>query len=385
MISKQQKQRINKNDLSVAAPYKLMMLSGGSLVGQNILSALDDRRDQFHLSALNSKDDEPAIFEYDSAYIAPPIASDSAAFNQRFHQVLNEVEPDILIPCRDEDVAFLSALTELDPSLRSRFLCGNLAIAQAMLDKKLSWQFSQTHDLPFVPTICCDSSLNSMKEFLELHGLPLIAKPRQGFASMGVRLLVKANQLSTYHGRSNYILQKYLSTSTNSDTYLKQIAKEGLPLFHSFEETKISIQGCIGPTGRVGGVFVTDNIMHHGRSVRVERHDNSKTFELASRWVDSFAGAGWRGPVNIQCQRDQNGNLNIYEYNGRFTGATSARVLLGFDEVGITLSMWLNNDFSKLSPIKNQKTVIRTPVSRLIDQRKTHQIRQYGYWKSSLI
>jgi len=85
-------------------------------------------------------------------------------------------------------------------------------------------------------------------------------------------------------------------------------------------------------------------------------------------------------PINIQCQRDQDGNLSIYEYNVGFTGATSGRILLGFDEVGITLGLWLGN----IPTIRNtygNKAVVRTPVSRVVDLLKVNQIRQKGYWR----
>jgi hypothetical protein len=53
-----------------------------------------------------------------------------------------------------------------------------------------------------------------------------------------------------------------------------------------------------------------------------------------------FADAGWRGPLNIQCQRAPDGEILIHEFNGRFTGATLTRWLLGFDEVGATIEQF---------------------------------------------
>jgi carbamoyl-phosphate synthase large subunit len=50
-----------------------------------------------------------------------------------------------------------------------------------------------------------------------------------------------------------------------------------------------------------------------------------------------FAAAGWRGPLNIQCQHDAADTLLIHELNGRFTGATAVRWRLGFDEVGAAI------------------------------------------------
>jgi hypothetical protein len=52
---------------------KLLMLSGGSLVGQNVLAALAMRRDNLELSVMNSKADEPAIFEFNKVFYSPSL------------------------------------------------------------------------------------------------------------------------------------------------------------------------------------------------------------------------------------------------------------------------------------------------------------------------
>ena len=252
------------------APFKLLMLSGGSLVGQNVLSALAMRRDGCQLSVMNSKDDEPAIFDYDTVFFAPSLVTARKDFEKRFEEVLSIVNPDLIIPCRDEDVVFVSGLAEKRPDLRARLLCGSLDIAVSMLDKWLSWEFSNGHGLPFVPTIRTNMDISSIHTFMEKYGLPMIAKPRTGFASRGVKLLFKRSQLDALVGRPDYILQKYIGDPGNVHEYIRQVEEEGMPLFHSLEETKISVQGCIGPKGEIGGVLVTQHIMRQGKSECVE-------------------------------------------------------------------------------------------------------------------
>lgn len=368
--------------VSKLPPFKLLILSGGSLVGQNILSALTMRRESCQLYTMNSKDDEPAIFDYDTVFFAPSLVESRRNFEKRFDEVLAIVNPDLIIPCRDEDVAFIAELTEKRPELRARLLCGSLDIAIAMLDKWLSWEFSQAHDLPFAPCISTNADIKLIRNFMKRYGLPMIAKPRTGFASKGVKLLFKESQLDTLVGRPDYILQQYLGNPSLVHEYVHQLEKEGMPLFHSVEETKISVQGCIGPNGEIGGVLVTQHVMRQGKSECVELCDDDDAVLQGFQWITTIAAAGWKGSLNIQCQRDQNGNLFIYEYNGRFTGATSGRILLGFDEVGITLGLWLGNKFPQSGIATGNTTVVRTPVSRVVDLHKVSQIRQQGYWHS---
>ena len=333
------------------------------------------------MSVINSKEDEPAIFDYDRAFFAPPLVTERKDFEQRFEEILSIVHPNLIIPCRDEDVVFVSELAEKRPDLRARLLCGSLDIAVSMLDKWLSWGFSNAHGLPFAPSTCANMDSSSLNAFVEKHGLPLIAKPRNGFASRGVKLLFKRSQLDSLLGRPDYILQKYIGDPGKVYEHVRHVEEEGMPLFHSLEETKISVQGCVGPKGEIGGVLVTQHVMRQGKSERVELCEDDAVLQQGFQWITKIVEAGWRGPLNIQCQHDQDGNLFIYEYNGRFTGATSGRVLLGFDEVGITLGLWLGKHFPQSGIRAGNKAVVRTPVSRVIDLSKVSQIRQRGCWQ----
>jgi carbamoyl-phosphate synthase large subunit len=79
-----------------------------------------------------------------------------------------------------------------------------------MLDKESSWQFSSRHGLPYAPTIGTQGDPASIAGFAAAQGFPLVAKPRQGFASLGVFLVLDAAQLERIVGRRDYVLQRYL-------------------------------------------------------------------------------------------------------------------------------------------------------------------------------
>ncbi|NWG73399.1 MAG: hypothetical protein HXY24_02115 [Rubrivivax sp.] len=217
-------------------------------------------------------------------------------------------------------------------------------MASAMLDKLQSAHFSAAHGLPFVPTLEADGDVDRARRFAATHGWPLIAKPRRGFASRGVRLLFTDHQLERACATPDTVIQKYVGDGAAVRRMADDMAERGLPLFFTTEETKLSLQACIGPDGAVTAAFASGNVMRMGRSEAVQLVDDAALVEFAARWAQVFAQAGWRGPLNIQCQRDSDGAVAIYEYNGRFTGATAARQLLGFDEVRCVLRDWLGCD-----------------------------------------
>lgn len=359
---------------------KLLFLSGGSLVGQNVLASLQGRRENLYLIVLNSIAEEPAIFDYDEALLAPSLVEDFDNFVLFFNQVLDKYNPDIIIPCRDEDVAFISELYDNYENLRSKLLCGPSEIAIPMLDKALSWDFSQKLGLPFTPTVFSNADKVEIQQFVLKHGFPILAKPKKGFASRGVRIIVNEKQLNPLIGREDYIFQKYLSNPGDVSRYLNEIEQNGIPLFHSFEETKISIQASVGPSGEIGGILVTEHNMKQGKSEGVKRCKEQSIYHLAEEWVSKIVEAGWKGPLNIQTQKTPSGEIFIYEFNGRFTGATSGRVYLGFDEVGITLKLWLG-EFPD-SIIKEQNDLVyRAPVSRVLEKSKIEQLKTNKVWK----
>jgi hypothetical protein len=181
-------------------------------------------------------------------------------------------------------------------------------------------------------------------------------------------------------GREDYIFQKYLSKPESVYNYLFEIENNGIPLFHSFEETKISVQACVGPHGEIGGIIVTEHNMKRGKSEEVVRCKDQSIYQLAEEWVTKIVDAGWRGPLNIQAQKTPDGEIYIYEYNGRFTGATSGRVCLGLDEVGITLGMWLEN-FPQSIIVNQNDMVYRAPASRVVEKSNVELLKTYKVWK----
>ena len=364
-------------------PTRLLLLSGASVVGQNILSVISNAREEFRLATINSVATDPPLFDFDEVHLSGNLRDDPEAFARLVADVLTAFDPHLVIPCRDDDVAFLARLGESHPHMSARFLCGASALAEAMLDKVASWSFSQGHDLPFVPTISTAVPASSVAAFAAAQGFPLLAKPSQGFASRGVFLVLDETQLEKVVGRPDYVLQRYIGDPQPVFAYARHIAAEGTPLFHSLEAVKLSIQTFVAPDGATAGVFATRNTMRQGRSDHVARDDDPELKALGARCADVFSVQGWRGPLNIQCQRTPAGDLLIYEYNGRFTGATAARYLMGHDEVGIALETFCGLRWGAFRSFdgKFPAEVVRVPASRAARPGDVKDLMQTGHWR----
>jgi len=366
-------------DTMIKKPNTILVLSAGSLVGFNIVQAIGNRRESLSLMATNSKSTEPSLSLFDEVHLVPQTTTDEVQFIHIVENWLDSTNIKLVIPCRDDDVVALAKLYNKRPDLGDRLLVGSFHIASAMLDKWESWILSSEHELPFVATML-PTDHATIDEFAQHWGFPFIAKPRNGFASHGVSIIMNHKQLTALVGRTDLVVQHYLGDKEEVFRFISKSDMSGIPLFYTFEEDKTSIQVMISPDGIPTAVFATINTMKNGISTSVVKDDSTDSLELGHTCGQILGRLGWRGPLNIQCQRRADGELAIYEFNGRFTGATAARTLLGFDEVGMALELFANQKI-EMAPINDSMKVIRQPYSVPINNDIAFILNQSGYWK----
>jgi carbamoyl-phosphate synthase large subunit len=261
----------------------------------------------------------------------------SPEFEPRLLEIIAGERIDLVIPCRDDDVLMLAGLRERRPDLASRILSGSLDAARAICDKAEGYAFSQRHTLPFAPTLV-GASPEQCATFALEHGFPLIVKPRRGYASLGVYLVWNERQLANAFMRDGTVAQRFLGDPSVLSRFLEAVERDGMPLFHTFQGTRHSIQIVIAPDGRVADIMCIRLQSDRRRSKTVMPDPEPAARDIGERCGAAFSAAGWRGPLNIQCEKDAAGQMMIHEYNGRFTGATMTRWHLGLDEVGTAIA-----------------------------------------------
>lgn len=364
----------------------LLFLSGGSQVAQFILTCLRGRRDALRLIATSSVADDPGLWGYDAVFLVPPTVAQAAPYRQRVLQLVEAEEVDLVIPCRDDDVAALSALAETCPELWPRALCGPAPLARAMHDKWASYRLSVEQGLPFAESHVPECA-ESARDFAQRVGFPLIAKPRDGFSSKGIFLIENEAQLQRAADKPHYSLQEYLDSPEAYWAFRRSIEQEGLPLFYALqglEHSKCSIQLMFGPDSQPQGQFVAANkAMFRARQVQPS-HD-ADALALGRHCAQVFSSLGWRGPLNIQCQRDRHGRLKIHEFNGRYTALTAERWLMGYDEVALGLALFAGHELpaSRWAARPAEHAVARL-ASQGSDPADVAALRQQGQWRNEL-
>jgi hypothetical protein len=317
---------------------RLLFLSGGSQVAQFVLAALRQRRGPLQLLATSSLSDDPGLWEYDKVFLVPPTAKQPAEFKERVLRIMAEENIDLVIPCRDDDIAVLGELAEAHPEIWPKALCGPSSVGRAMDDKWNTYLFCKQHGLPVTESLIAGSA-ETPQQFAERVGFPMIAKPRDGFSSKGIFLLENLAQLERALARPNYAVQEYLGDPQTYWSFKQSIERDGMPLFYTLHGLKHEIQLMFTPGSQHVGTFATFNRQAF-RARHVDPNTEPETLALAARCGEVFSSLGWRGPLNIQCQRDRHGRLTIHEFNGRYSALAAERWMLGYDEVAMGIELF---------------------------------------------
>lgn len=311
---------------------KIAVTSVGSLVGQNILDSLEGRRAGIELVGINSTAAAAGNFRCDRTYLAPP-ASRPDEYLARLTAVFLEERPDLVLPGRDDDLLALARLREARPQLRAALPLGPLHVAELLNDKWQCHEFARSRALPYVDSARADDA-PAVERLLAARDYPLIAKPRIGNGSRGVRMVFDESQRAAVARLPGYLLQAYLEPEAELAQW-RDLAKDGVPLFHAPTLRQIACQAVIGHEGRTRGLVCTVVDLVMGRLERAVWLDDPGVADVSRRWAEALALEGWIGALNLQGRRDRDGSFRVYELNGRFTGGSAARMHLGFDEVGM--------------------------------------------------
>jgi hypothetical protein len=316
----------------------LLFLSGGSQVAQFILATLRPRHESLRILATTSLADDPGLWEYEKVFLTPATRGEPEAFKARVLSIVREEGVDLVVPCRDDDVAALAELAEAHPELWPHALCGPSPLARVMDDKWNTYVFCRDHGLPVAESYLAGNG-ETARAFAERVGFPLVAKPRDGFSSKGIVLVGNLDQLERAAARPNYVVQEFLGQPEVYRDFFASLERDGVPLHHTLHGLKHSIELMFTPASQHVASFATYNRQEF-RARRVEPNTDAETMALARQCGEVFSRLGWRGPLNIQCQRDRRGRVTIHEFNGRYGALAAERWMLGYDEVAMGIELF---------------------------------------------
>lgn len=338
-------------------PPSILITSVGTLVGKVILDSLEGRRAGLRVVGCDAASEAISLPRCDQGEVVP--LTDAPGWDDAILALIQRESPFAVIPGRDGDVERLATLAERHPTLAAIFIGGSRAMAEVIGDKVRTAEFSFARGLPFAATVSSDhpEAARLARELVLRHGFPLIAKPRDGSGSLGVRILTEARHLDGALRRPGMAIQPYLDPSGP----IELPTDAGLPLFWEVTEDRLhGVHFILGRDGKVLGRCGFRSRMVRGRCEELWACDDAVLLAVGDAFATAAAEAGWRGPLNIQAKRDAEGRWQVIELNGRFSGGTSSRRYFGFDEVRLVLNEWFGHPIIPTAHL--------TPVRRVVRQ-----------------
>jgi nucleoside-diphosphate-sugar epimerase len=330
--------------------FKILIISVGSLLGQNILDALEGRRDKVEIIGINTIAENPRVFRCDRLYKA--VNSNSLEFESIFLDILTKESPNLVLPGRDEDVLILAKFFMKHKEFKNMIPNGSISAIEVMNDKALSLGFAKKFNLPFAESFIVGDSQGDAFEWSKEVGYPIIAKPRDGFGSLGIRILMNDKQLSAFlkSDTKNIILQKLIGFNASNMNQLEKFESDikcGIPFFfHLPDDAQYASQVLIHEDGHFDDIFTSKSLMVLGRCEKAEPYNHPELYRISKEYANAISSIGWRGMFNLQLRESNNTFFGI-EMNGRMSGSTSARAWLGFDEIRLLILSYYNFDIGK--------------------------------------
>ena len=279
-----------------------------------------------------------------------------------------EKKIDILVPGHDDEALLISQNINKFISNGTNVIVSTPELISACRAKdKMCDSFPAASDL-FVKSYTRKIAFALAETGNEIF--PLIAKPRDGFASKGVSIINNMHDLLKVN--EDFILQE-LAPPHSQDPYhssYNKSLKENINL----QASEISIQLLADKSGEIKAKCITYNKLNNGIPIEILPYDNDKVDEALLRLLPLLKSKGMRGPINIQGRLTDNG-FKIFEINPRFTGITGLRAKMGFNEVEACIRHWASNQ--PLEPIKINKLVfgIRQTTSKAVHLSRAPQVK----------
>lgn len=362
---------------------RLLITSAGSLIGQNILDALEGRRDRVHVIGADLSARSARIFRCDRAWLTPA-TDDPEVFERRVVEIIERERPDLWLAGRDHDVLAQARLRERRPDLARVIPVGPLPLARMMQDKLETQAFARAHGLAIADGAMTGPGGDPapLEALLARCGFPLLAKPVRGYGSLGVRIIPDRPAFDAALAEPGLLFQEYLDPPPDLADQAA-LWRRGMPLFFQVpEDRQRATQVVIGPDGEIGPLIAIRVTSIMGRCERLEREHDPDLLAFARRWTEAVRDAGWVGSFNIQCKRARGGAWRAFELGGRCTGSTSGRRHVGYDELGELVLRFVspghlrNDTRDDLGP----RTVLRSLTDWVLPQGAVTELEARGMW-----
>lgn len=263
----------------------------------------------------------PALYHADIYEVVPRI--DHSNYIQHIKNLCKKYHVNGVLSLIDPELSLLARHKEEFEKDGIKIIVSSDEVVNICYDKYTTYKFLQNHDLPSVPTYI---DINKVVEEIDrgIIQFPLIIKPKNGSASLGIHQVSSINELKVFQDESQeFIIQPYiLGEEYGVDCYIDLISEETTNIF-----LKRKIRMRAGETDK---------------SIAIKDLELKQLIERLIEVLNPL------GPIDVDCFKTNNGYL-ISEINPRFGGG-----YLHAHEMGQNFVFNIINNLNGESNVKNE-------------------------------
>ncbi len=338
----------------------------GSGVGQSVVNSC--RLSRFPIKTIGLGTNPMAYGLYECDDYAYTVSYYDDNYIENILKVCLEKGVDILVPGHDDEAHLLSKHVARFEAAGVKVIVSGPELLNLCCDKNQMSRILNPVANIFVRSFTKDDFICAWDgQDVEL---PVIAKPRDGFASRGIEIIQGEQDFDKI--TDGHIVQELAlphDGDPNQDHCLKLISMGMNP-----QIAEVSIQYVFDQSGSVIGKMASYNKLNNGVPIEILPFEDEAMWADVELLLPTLVKLGARGPVNLQ-GRITNKGIKLFEINARFTGITGLRAALGFNEVEACIRHWMGLGFTPLL-INQNRVGIRQTADKAVDLSRNPEIQK---------
>jgi carbamoyl-phosphate synthase large subunit len=301
---------------------------GGRSVGHQILSALKILGDKYRFVVTDSDHFSAGLYQVPNRYVVPHAST--TKYIDAIRSILLRESVDVVIPGTEVELYTLAKNREILADLRCTLIANPTNIIDLCKNKAVLYDWLNTNGVAVPKTV----SAKDYQELVAKVGWPIVGKPTESTgASRNVAILCNKIEVENYiveaeMNKIELIFQEYIGSPDGEYTVGVMISKHGEAIDSIVVHRKL--------IGLSMGIQRTIKGHHFALSTGYSQGFVIRHEEIQAFCENLACKIGIIGPANIQLRLHQ-GKMIIFEVHPRFSGTTSIRALVGFNEPDVLI------------------------------------------------
>lgn len=303
---------------------------GGGGHGEQILKAIKLSKLKCKIIGADMSPHSKGLQEVDIPYLLPPASS--ADYLKKLLKICEIEKIDAMFHGSEPELKVMSDNRELIEAMNVFLPINPKEVIDICLDKNKTVDFLKTNKFYFPKSV----KINSKKDLKLVDFFPVVLKPSLGGGgSANILIAQNSGELITFGTYllslySEFIIQEYVGTPDSEYTVGVLLSMKG-KLINSIAVKRMIMSGLsnriksknLSGNKKLGEILAISSGVSQGEIGR---------YPKVTKECERLALAlGCTGAVNIQCRLHDN-KVYVFEINPRFSGTTSLRAMVGYNE-----------------------------------------------------